>query len=380
MQLMSPKRVVVAFGTRPEAIKMAPVVHRLLERDHFDVRVIVTGQHREMLDQVLRLFKISPNSDLEVMSHRQGLDALTSRVLVGMGSVLDEIKPDAVLVQGDTTTTFATALAAFYRKVPIGHVEAGLRTDDVYHPFPEEMNRRMTTALSTWHFAPTVVSQRRLLAEGIDPERVWVTGNTVVDALEEVAARPFEFTAGDVRDVIESGRRIVLMTAHRRENWGEPMRAICRAAARIVATHPDVHVLFSVHLNPETQAVAREILGGVKRVSLLEPLDYLPFVNLMKAATLILSDSGGIQEEAPALGVPALVMRESTERPEAVDSGTVRLVGTDEDCIAAEACLLLDDAEEYAAMAHAASPYGDGTAAVQIADILESELATGTRS
>lgn len=356
---------------------MAPVVHRLAERECFDVKVIVTGQHRQMLDQVLDLFSIEPDADLDVMLPRQTLEQLTTRVLERLAPVLDDFKPDAVLVQGDTTTTYVTALAAFYRKIPVGHVEAGLRTDDIYRPFPEEMNRRMTTALATWHFPPTVVSERRLLAEGIDPRRVWVTGNTVVDALHEVAARPFEFAPGAVRDALESGRRVVLMTAHRRENWGEPMQAICRAAARIVRAHDDVHVLFSVHLNPETQAVAREILGGVERVSLLEPLDYLPFVNLMKASTLILSDSGGIQEEAPALGVPALVLRESTERPEAVDSGTVRLVGTDESRIFAESCLLLDDAEEYAAMAQAASPYGDGTAAVQIADILQRELGLG---
>lgn len=368
------KRIVVAFGTRPEAIKMAPVVHRLRERSCFDVRVVVTGQHREMLDQVLRLFDIVPDADLEVMLHRQSLDQLTSRVLTGMGPVLDEISPDAVLVQGDTTTTFATALSAFYRKIPVGHVEAGLRTDDRYSPFPEEINRRLTTGLATWHFPPTAVSEQALLAEGVDPERIFVTGNTVIDALFEALDKPFHFDPGPLADAISSGRRIVLMTAHRRENWGERMRSVCRAARRLAETYDDIHVLFSVHLNPETQAAAHEILDGVDRVTLLPPVDYLPFVNLMKASTLILSDSGGMQEEAPSLGKPVLVLRDSTERPEAVDSGCVRLVGTDADDVFIEASLLLDDAEEYDAMAHSSNPYGNGHAADVIADILQDQL------
>jgi UDP-N-acetylglucosamine 2-epimerase (non-hydrolysing) len=353
---------------------MAPVVHRLRERDCFDVRVVVTGQHREMLDQVLRLFDIQPDADLEVMVHRQSLDQLTCRVLGGMGPVLDEIEPHAVIVQGDTTTTFATALSAFYRKIPVGHVEAGLRTDDRYSPFPEEMNRRLTTGLTTWHFPPTAVSQKVLLAEGVSADRIWVTGNTVIDALFEAVDKPFEFEPGPVADALASGRRIILMTAHRRENWGERMRDICRAAERIARTYDDAHVLFSVHLNPETQTVAHEILDGVARVTLMQPVDYLPFVNLMKAATLILSDSGGMQEEAPSLGKPVLVLRDSTERPEAVDSGCVRVVGTTTDTVFAEASLLLDDAEEYDLMARASNPYGDGHAAEAIADVLEAEL------
>jgi len=354
---------------------MAPVIHRLAERDAFDVKVVVTGQHREMLDQVLRLFEIEPDADLDVMLPRQSLDQLTGRVLDRLGPVLDELAPDAVLVQGDTTTTFVTALASFYRKIPVGHIEAGLRTDDVYSPFPEEMNRRLTTGLATWHFPPTGVSQTRLLAEGVDPETVWVTGNTVIDALFEAAAKPFEFEPGPIGDAVASGRRIVLMTSHRRENWGERMRSVCRAAGRLAQRYPDVHVLFSVHLNPETQAAAAEILGGVDRVTLLPPVDYLPFVNLMKASTLILSDSGGMQEEAPSLGKPVLVLRDDTERPEAVDVGTVRLVGTDEERVLAEASLLLDDADEYAAMANASNPYGNGRAAEKIADVLEEQLA-----
>lgn len=368
------KRVVVAFGTRPEAIKMAPVVHRLRERPEFDVRVVVTAQHREMLDSVLRLFDIVPDADLDVMVARQTLDQLTARVLERMGPVLDGIAPHAVLVQGDTTTTFATALAAFYRKVPVGHIEAGLRTSDKYSPFPEEMNRRLTTSIATWHFPPTGVSQAVLHAEGIDPAAVWITGNTVVDALLETRAKSYEFEPGPVAEALASGRRIVLMTTHRRENWGEPLRAVCRAAKRLVERYDDVHVLYAVHLNPEVQEAAREVLADVERVDLLGPLDYLPFVKLMEASTLVLSDSGGVQEEAPSLGKPVLVLRESTERPEAVAAGTVRLVGTDEDRVLAEASLLLDDTEEYAAMSKASNPYGDGRAATRIADILAEQL------
>lgn len=368
------KRVVVAFGTRPEAIKMAPIVHRLREHGGFDVRVVVTGQHREMLDQVLRLFSIQPDADLDVMLPRQSLDQVTVRVLDRIGPVLDEIQPDAVLVQGDTTTTFVTALAAFYRKIPVGHVEAGLRTGDIYSPFPEEMNRRMTTRLATWHFPPTTLSERVLLDEGIDPGAVWVTGNTVIDALFEALELPFEFEPGLVRDAIESGRRIVLMTSHRRENWGERMRCVCRAARRLTEVHPDVHVLFSVHLNPEVQEAAREVLGGCERVDLLPPLDYLPFVNLMKSATLILSDSGGMQEEAPSLGKPVLVLRDTTERPEAVEAGVVRLVGTDEEQVFEQAALLLGDREAYDLMAQASNPFGDGKAAERIAQILAEQL------
>lgn len=371
---MTPQRVVVAFGTRPEAIKMVPVVHRLRERERFDVKVLVTGQHREMLDQVLRLFDVVPDLDLDVMLPRQTLDGLTSRVLERVGPALDELRPDVVLVQGDTTTTFVTALAAFYRKVPIGHVEAGLRTHDIYRPFPEEMNRRMTTSLATWHFAPTSVAEAKLLGDGVDPSRVWITGNTVVDALFEALEIPYEFPPGPVADAIAGGRRIVLMTAHRRENWGEPIRSVCHAARRLVEAREDVVVLFSVHMNPAVRDIAVEVLSGTERVILLDPLDYLPFVNLMKASTLILSDSGGMQEEAPSLGKPVLVLRESTERPEAVASGVVRVVGTDTDRVLTEALALLDDPVAYAEMAEASNPFGDGTAATRIADILEREL------
>lgn len=371
---MNRKRVLVAFGTRPEAIKMAPVVRRLREHGGFDVTVLVTGQHREMLEQVLRAFSIEPDVDLDVMLPRQSLDGLTTRVLERVGPSLDELAPDAVLVQGDTTTTFVTALAAYYRKIPVGHVEAGLRTDDIYSPFPEEMNRRLCSSLATWHFAPTGHAEQRLLRDGVARDRLWMTGNTVVDALQESLELPFEFEPGPVLDAINSRRRIVLMTCHRRENWGEPVRNVCKAARRLVESNEDTHVLFSVHLNPEVQGTAREILGDVPRVDLLSPVEYLPFINIMKASTLILSDSGGMQEEAPSLGVPLLVLRTCTERPEAVQSGTVRLVGTDTDAVFGEASLLLDDAAEYATMAHAANPFGDGHAAERIAEILHEQL------
>lgn len=372
---MAHKRVVVAFGTRPEAIKMAPVVHALKAHGGFDARVLVTGQHREMLDQVLRTFSIETDADLEVMMPRQTLDGLTVRVLERIGSVLDEWAPDAVLVQGDTTTTFVTALASFYRKVPVGHVEAGLRTDNIYNPFPEEMNRRLTGSLATWHFPPTYETQQRLLRDGVPSGSIWLTGNTVVDALFEVLSKPFVFEPGPVADAVASGRRIVLMTCHRRENWGDPIRNVCEAAKQLAQSHDNIQILFSVHLNPEVQQIARETLGEVERVTLLPPQDYVPFVNLMKASSLILSDSGGIQEEAPSLGIPVLVMRETTERPEAVNAGVARLVGTDTERLVGEASLLLDDVDEYETMAHAVNPFGDGHAAARIADILADELA-----
>lgn len=368
------KRIVVAFGTRPEAIKMAPVVRALRACSDFEVKVVVTGQHREMLDQVMRLFEIVPDADLDVMAPRQSLDQVTCRVIERIGPVLDEMAPDAVLVQGDTTTTFATALAAFYRKIPVGHVEAGLRTDDVHSPFPEEMNRRLTTSLARWHFPPTRTAELRLRAEGVDPSKIWMTGNTVIDALLTVVDLPFEFESGPIADAVSSGRRIVLMTSHRRENWGDPLRMVCRAAKTLAEKYDDLHVLFSVHLNPEVQDAAREILGSTDRVDLLTPQDYLPFVNLMKASTLILSDSGGMQEEAPSLGKPVLVLRDCTERPEAVDAGTVRVVGADTDRVVAEASLLLDDAAEYEAMSRACNPFGDGHASKRIAEVLLKEL------
>jgi UDP-N-acetylglucosamine 2-epimerase len=367
--------VLVAFGTRPEAIKLAPVVERLRERpEAFETLVAVTAQHREMLDQVLSLFCIEPDFDLDIMTAGQSLTDITVRALSGMSPLIERIAPDAVIVQGDTTTTFASALAAFYHHVPVGHVEAGLRTNNLEHPFPEEANRRLTTRISRWHFAPTSVAEANLLAEGVEPSAIHVTGNTVVDALVETADQAYEFPDGVVADALASGRRIVLVTAHRRENWGAPYERICSAIAEISARFPDTHVLFATHRNPIVADVARERLGSLERIDLIGPQEYLPFVKLMGAATLILSDSGGVQEEAPTLGKPALVLREVTERPEAVDAGVVKLVGTDTERIVAEASLLLSDPGAYEAMAHRANPFGDGHAAERIADVLTREL------
>lgn len=369
------KRVLVVFGTRPEAIKLAPVVQRLRERDsEFETIVAVTAQHREMLDQVLGLFDIVPDHDLDIMTSGQTLTQITTRALTGLAPLMQGEPPDVVLVQGDTTTAFAAALSAFYHHVRVGHVEAGLRTHDLARPFPEEANRRLTTRITRWHFAPTTLSESNLLAEGVDPSTIHVTGNTVVDALLETMAKPYEFGPGPIADALASGRRIVLVTAHRRENWGEPYRRICAAVADLVERFADIHVLFATHRNPIVADVAQEMLGGVSRVDLLGPLEYLPFVKLMGASTLILSDSGGVQEEAPTLGKPALVLREVTERPEALDAGVVKLVGTDRAAIVDAASLLLSDASAYAAMAQRANPFGDGHAAERIADVLAREL------
>lgn len=371
---MAPKRVLVAFGTRPEAIKLAPVIERLRERPaDFETLVAVTAQHREMLDQVLALFAIEPDFDLNIMTAGQTLTDITTRALAGMTSLIEQANPAAVIVQGDTTTTFASALAAFYQSAPVAHVEAGLRTHDLARPFPEEANRALTTRIARWHFAPTSVAEKNLLAEGVDPKAIAVTGNTVVDALVETVRHPYEFGPGPIADALASGRRIVLATAHRRENWGEPYERICAAAAAIVKRFDDVEVLFATHKNPIVLDVARKTLGGWDRISLIEPQDYLPFVKLMEASTLILSDSGGVQEEAPSLGKPALVLREVTERPEAIDAGVVKLVGTDTDRIVAEATRLLSDSQAYEEMAHVANPFGDGHAAERIVEVLARE-------
>ncbi|MDT8434657.1 MAG: UDP-N-acetylglucosamine 2-epimerase (non-hydrolyzing) [Anaerosomatales bacterium] len=367
------KRVLTVFGTRPEAIKLAPVVERLMQRpDDFTVEVAVTAQHREMLDQVLGLFDITPDYDLDIMVPGQSLTQVTTRVLSGLAPILESSRPDFVIVQGDTTTTFAASLAAFYHRVKVAHVEAGLRTQDRLQPYPEEMSRRLTTQLSDVHFAPTVAARDHLLAEGVADGRIHVTGNTVIDALIETMDEPYEFEDPTICKALESGRRIVLVTAHRRENWGEPMRDICAAVSMLVRTHQDIHVLFAVHLNPQVQAVVREQLGGLERVGLLPPLEYLPFIKLMLASEIILSDSGGVQEEAPSLGKPVLVLREVTERHEAVEAGTVLLVGTNSEHVVAAASRLLTDPSEYDRMSRAANPFGDGNAATRIADVLAS--------
>lgn len=364
------RKVMVAFGTRPEAIKMAPVVAALQATPQVETVVAVTAQHRQMLDQVLELFGISPAVDLNVMAPDQTLPALFARIVTGMSEALARTRPDLVLVHGDTHTTFACALAAFYQRIPVGHVEAGLRTGDMYSPWPEEANRRLTAPLASLHFPPTSTAAANLAAEGIH-EGVFVTGNTVIDALLDVAGRlrdnPAMASALAARFAcLDRTRRLVLVTGHRRENFGSRFESLCRALARL-AEREDVQVVYPVHLNPNVQEPVRRILGDAPNVVLLPPLDYLPFVYLMTRSHLILTDSGGVQEEAPSLGKPVLVLRNTTERPEAVSAGTVRLVGTDEEAIVANACELLDDAAAYDAMARASNPYGDGQASPRIA-------------
>lgn len=370
-------RVMLIFGTRPEAIKLAPVYAELRKRSEaFEPRLVVTAQHREMLDQVLECFRIQPDYDLDIMQHGQSLADVTSRVLYGVEPILDRERPDVVLVQGDTTTVFAAALASFYQQIPIGHVEAGLRSDDKYNPFPEEINRRLTSVLCDIHFAPTATARDRLLAEGVAPERAFVTGNTAIDALLSVAQRPFRFKGAQFAWLEDFDGRLVLVTAHRRENLGEPLRRICRALRTIADEFDDVIVLYAMHRNPAVRKVAHEVLEGVPGVRLADPPDYVTFVNLMKRAALIITDSGGIQEEAPSLNVPILVTREVTERPEGIQAGTAKLVGTQTERIAAEASELLRDPDAYRAMATAANPYGDGTASAKICDALEKWLRT----
>ena len=360
------RTVLCVVGTRPEAIKMAPVVLELRRRPWARVRVLATAQHREMLDQVLELFAIAPDRDLDLMRPNQSLADLSARLLGALDGALEVEKPWAVLAQGDTTTVLATALACFYRRLPFGHVEAGLRTGDLDSPFPEEMNRSVAGRLARVHFAPTESARANLLREGIAPSAVHVTGNTVIDALLQVAAREAPPPLG-----VPAGSRLILVTAHRRENFGAPLQEICRALLTLVEGNADVHVLYPVHLNPNVNDVVRRALGGHPRITLCAPLDYLPFVAAMKRSFLILSDSGGVQEEAPALGKPVLVLRAETERPEAVAEGVVKLVGTAHDTIVAEAQRLLDDEGAYRAMARGVSPYGDGHAAARIADVLE---------
>lgn len=358
---MTKPTVLCVFGTRPEAIKMAPVVLAIARAHDLDLKVCVTAQHRQMLDQVLDLFGIVPDADLDLMQPGQTLPDLTGRVLTQLTPVLRDLKPQLVLVHGDTTTTMASSLAAFYEQIPVGHVEAGLRTDDLYNPFPEEMNRRVASQLTRLHFAPTSTAVSNLRRDGIAPEAIFLTGNTVIDALLT--------TASKIEAAPTEGRTI-LVTAHRRENWGEPLQDICWAVRDLVERNPDVNVLFPAHLNPIVQNTAREILGVVDRVRIIDPLDYAPFVKAMKEATLILTDSGGVQEEGPSLGKPVLVMRTTTERPEAVDAGTVRLVGVGREDIFRNAQELLNDPAAYARMANAVNPYGDGRAAERIVEAI----------
>lgn len=370
------KRVMIVFGTRPEAIKMAPVVRALAEHEDLQTQVVVTAQHRQMLDQVLELFAIKPDHDLDLMQPGQTLPGLYARILEAMSAIIASERPDLVLVHGDTSTTLATAMAAFYNKVPVGHVEAGLRTGDLLAPWPEEANRRLTAPLASLHFAPTALARSNLLAEGISEADVHVTGNTVIDALLEVADR----IGGDadLRDslarrfpFLDARQRLVLVTGHRRENFGEGFEQIC-LALKGLGQRGDTQVVYPVHLNPNVQEPVRRLLSDDPGIKLIEPQDYLPFVYLMSRADVILTDSGGIQEEAPSLGKPVLVMRDTTERPEAVDAGTVRLVGTNAKRITREVSSLLDDPRAYEAMSRAHNPYGDGKAARRISSIITS--------
>ncbi|YCI81687.1 UDP-N-acetylglucosamine 2-epimerase (non-hydrolyzing) [Enterobacteriaceae bacterium] len=364
-------KVLTVFGTRPEAIKMAPLVHALAQDSFFEARVCVTAQHREMLDQVLHLFSIVPDYDLNIMKPGQGLTEITCRILEGLKPILESFKPDVVLVHGDTTTTIATSLAAFYQRIPVGHVEAGLRTGDLYSPWPEEANRTLTGHLAMYHFAPTENSRQNLIKENVAEKRIFVTGNTVIDALITVRNRVLADDAlrmqlSERYPFLSNDKKLILVTGHRRESFGRGFEQICHALAEIAGNNSNVQIVYPVHLNPNVSEPVNRILGHVDNVTLIEPQDYLPFVWLMNHAWLILTDSGGIQEEAPSLGKPVLVMRETTERPEAVKAGTVRLVGTDSARIVAEVNRLLNDEQEYQAMSHAHNPYGDGQACERI--------------
>ena len=359
-------KVMTIFGTRPEAIKMAPVVKALEAAPDMESIVTVTAQHREMLDQVLHLFSITPNYDLNIMSQGQTLYDVTCRALMGLQEVLKEAKPDVVLVHGDTTTTFVGALAAFYEGIPVGHVEAGLRTGNIYSPFPEEMNRKLTGAIGTYHFAPTTTSEANLLKENINPDHLYVTGNTVIDALMKTVRSDYEFDDEKLRQIDFGHHRVILLTTHRRENLGEPMRHIYKALRSVVQETPDAEIVFPVHRNPLVRQVVNEELAGVDRIHLIEPLDYEPFANLMSRSYLVLTDSGGIQEEAPSLGKPVLVLRNTTERPEAVKAGTVSLIGTNVDVVYETTRRLLTDKKAYEAMSNAVNPYGDGRASERI--------------
>jgi UDP-N-acetylglucosamine 2-epimerase (non-hydrolysing) len=361
--------VMTVYGTRPEAIKLAPVIAGIHAAPRLTSTVVVTGQHRAMLDQVNELFGIKPAHDLNIMMARQSLEEITVRALAGLGGVIRAERPDMVAVQGDTTTSFVAALAAFYHKIPVVHVEAGLRTSNPYSPFPEEINRRLTSQVASLHLAPTATSRANLVAENVKPETVFVTGNTVIDALLDVVARHVPYTDPALEQI--GGGRMVLITAHRRESWGEPMARSARAIGRLARRYPDVTFVLPAHLNPVVREVLLPPLGQLANVVITEPLPYAEFSRLMQDSRVILTDSGGVQEEGPSLGKPVLVMRETTERPEAVEAGTVRLVGTDEELIVDEMTRLLEDAEYYATMANAVNPYGDGHAARRSVQAIE---------
>ncbi len=364
------KKVMLVFGTRPEAIKMCPLVNELKMRDKIEVIVCVTGQHKQMLQQVLDVFNVEPDYNLSIMKDRQTLFDVTTNILNKVKDVLEEEKPDVVLVHGDTSTTFVTALACFYLNIPVGHVEAGLRTYNIYSPFPEEFNRQAVGIIAKYNFAPTEMAKQNLLREGKDIGNIYVTGNTAIDALRTTVRMDY------VHSELEwaNGSRLILITAHRRENLGEPMRHMFRAIRRVCDENEDIKVIYPIHMNPVVRETAREILGDDKRIHIIEPLDVLDFHNFIAHSYMILTDSGGIQEEAPSLGKPVLVMRDTTERPEGIDAGTLRLVGTDEETIYKWFSRLLNDKVEYDKMSQASNPYGDGFASKRIADILEISL------
>ena len=373
------KKVLFVFGTRPEAIKLAPVILELKKYPRVQIIVCVTAQHRQMLDQALGLFAIIPDIDLDLMKPNQTLSELTGRVVDGVDRVLKKEQPDIVLIQGDTTTVMAAALAAFYNKIPVGHVEAGLRSNDICSPFPEEMNRRLTSILGNYHFAPTEKAKKALLGEGISGERIYVTGNTVIDALHMILKEPVPMVAKKILDRVGisdnvNERKMILLTAHRRENFGERFECICQAIKQLAERNQDIVIVYPAHLNPNIQEPANRILGGLDRILLIEPVEYDSMAHLMNAASIILTDSGGIQEEAPSLGKPVLVMRTETERPEGIEAGTARLVGPHTDKIIIETERLLYDKAAYNEMARAINPYGDGKAAKRIVEILLSSM------
>ena len=364
-------KVMTIFGTRPEAIKMAPLVKELEKREGIDSKVCVTAQHREMLDQVLDYFEIDTDYDLNIMKNKQTLTGITSRVLEGLDAVFEEEKPDMILVHGDTTTTFGGALAAFYKQIKVGHVEAGLRTFDKYFPFPEEMNRKLTGSLADLHFAPTIGSKENLLREGVNEKDIYVTGNTVIDAMEHTVKEDYKFETEELNHIDFEKKKVIMITAHRRENWGEGIENICTALKKIVEENKDAELVYLVHLNPVVKDVVFKHLNDKERVHLLPPQDTKETHNLMKKSFMVMTDSGGLQEEAPHLGKPVLVLRDVTERPEAVAAGTVKLVGTDVEKIITEANKLLNDKDSYETMSKAVNPYGDGKASIRIVDAIE---------
>lgn len=367
---MDKLKATVVFGTRPEAIKMAPLVKELKKYDQIETTVCITAQHRQMLDQVMDIFEIKADYDLDIMKDRQTLVDITTRGLEGLNKVFAEVKPDIVLVHGDTTTTFIGSLAAFYNKISVGHVEAGLRTYDKYFPYPEEINRKLTGVLTDIHFAPTKTNKNNLLKENVDESKIYITGNTVIDAIRTTVKNDYAFQNSGLKNIDFSGKKVITVTAHRRENLGEPLENICQALKDIADSHQDVEIVYPVHLNPAVQNVAREIMGGHSRIHLIDPIDVQDMHNLMARSYLVMTDSGGLQEEAPSLGKPVLVLRNETERPEAIEAGTVKLAGTQKDRIISLANELITDENAYQKMAKAVNPYGDGFASERIAKAL----------